>query len=82
MFIGLIIILLMVLTLPFVVKKVEHNLEVFLFIMGFSATIVSGALSTNLILEIFQNKLMYFIAFAVLFAGLIFKIIGLCQTFA
>jgi predicted cation transporter len=73
MFIGLIIILLMVLTLPFVVKKVEHNLEVFLFIMGLSATIISGVLNTNLILEVFENKLIYFITFAVLIAGLIFK---------
>lgn len=73
MFIGLTIILLMVLTLPFVVKKVEHNLEVFLFIMGLSATIISGVLSANLILEVFENKLIYFITFAVLIAGLIFK---------
>ncbi|HEY5563662.1 MAG TPA: DUF1646 family protein [Clostridiaceae bacterium] len=75
MFIGLIIILLMVLTLPFVVKKVEHNLEVFLFVMGFSATIISEVLSTNLILTIFENKLIYFITFAVLIAGLIFKVL-------
>jgi predicted cation transporter len=75
MFIGLAIVLLMVLTLPFVVKKVEHNLEVFLFIMGLSATIISGVLSTNLILEVFENKLIYFITFAVLIAGLIFKVL-------
>lgn len=74
MFIGLTIILLLVLTLPFVVKKVEHNLELFLFIMGLSSTIISGVLSINLIHEIFENKLIYFISFAVLFAGLIFKI--------
>jgi predicted cation transporter len=73
MFIGLVIILLMVLTLPFVIKKVEHNLEFFLFIMGLSATIISGVLNSNLILEVFQNKLIYFITFAVLIAGLIFK---------
>lgn len=75
MIIGLIIILLMVLTLPFVLKKVEHNLEVFLFIMGLSATIVSGVLGINLILEVFENKLIYFITFAVLIAGLIFKVL-------
>ncbi|MBU3182273.1 DUF1646 family protein [Clostridium psychrophilum] len=73
MFIGLVIILLMVLTLPFVVKEVENNLEVFLFVMGFSATIIAGVLSVNFILEVFQNKLLYFITFAVLIAGLIFK---------
>lgn len=75
MFIGLAIILLMVLTLPFVVKKVEHNLEIFLCVMGLLATIVSGVLSGNLILEIFENKLIYFITFAVLVAGLIFMIL-------
>ena len=32
--IGLVIILILVLFLPFSVKKVEHNLEVFLFVMG------------------------------------------------
>ncbi|MDI6879504.1 MAG: DUF1646 family protein [Desulfitobacteriaceae bacterium] len=72
MFIGLGIILLMVLVLPFVVKKVEHNLEIFLFSMGLLATIVSGVLSVNLILEVLENKLIYFITFAVLIAGLIF----------
>ena len=75
MFVGLIIILLMVLTLPFVVKKVEHNLEVFLFVMGLSATIIYGVLSANLILEVFENKLIYFITFAVLIAGLIFMVL-------
>lgn len=75
MFIGLAIILLMVLTLPFVVKAVEHNLEIFLCIMGLLATIISGVLSGNLILEIFENKLIYFITLAVLVAGLIFKIL-------
>lgn len=73
MFIGLVIILLLVLTLPFMIKIVEHNLEFFLFLMGLSATIVSGVLSTHLILDVFQNKLIYFITFAVLIAGLIFK---------
>ncbi len=72
MFIGLGIILLMVLVLPFVVKKVEHNLEIFLFSMGLLATIVSGVLSVNLILEILENKLIYFITLAVLVAGLLF----------
>lgn len=55
------------------VKKVEHNIVVFLFAMGLSATIISRVLSTNLILETFENKLLYFITFAVLIAGLIFK---------
>ena len=40
--IGLFIILIFVLFLPFSVKKVEHNLEIFLFIMGVAAALVSG----------------------------------------
>lgn len=75
MFIGLVIILLMVLVLPFLVKKVEHNLEVFLFIMGLFATVISGVLNSNLVIEIFENKLLYFITFAVLIAGLIFMVL-------
>jgi predicted cation transporter len=75
MYIGLGIILLMVLVLPFIFKKIEHNLEFFLFIMGVSATVVTGVLSPNLILALFENKLMYFITFAVLFAGLLFKVL-------
>jgi predicted cation transporter len=31
---GLTVILLLVLTLPFMIKKVEENLEPFLFVMG------------------------------------------------
>lgn len=73
MIIGLIIILLVILTLPFLVKKIEHNLEIFLFTMGLAASIVSGAMSTHLALEIFQNKMLYFITAAVLIAGILFK---------
>lgn len=73
--IGLVIVLLMVLVLPFMVKQVEHYLEYFLFIMGLSATIISGVLSIDLILGVFQNKFLYFITFAVLIAGLIFIVL-------
>jgi predicted cation transporter len=75
MFVGLGIILIMVLVLPFVVKKVEHNLEFFLFVMGFSSTIVSGVFNTQLLVEIMENKLIYFITFAVLVAGLLFMLL-------
>ncbi|MBC7341564.1 MAG: DUF1646 family protein [Clostridia bacterium] len=73
MIIGLSVILVLVLVLPFVVKQVEHNLEPFLFLMGIAATIVSGVLSTHLAAEILQNHLMYMITGAVLIAGLLFK---------
>jgi len=75
MYIGLGIILLMVLVLPFVVKKVESNLEIFLFVMGILATIIAGELSTHLVFDILTNKLIYFITLAVLFAGLLFKVL-------
>lgn len=75
MFVGLGIILLMVLVFPFVVKKIEHNLEYFLFVMGISATIISGVFRTQLLVEIMENKLMYFITFAVLAAGLLFMLL-------
>ncbi len=71
---GLIIILLLVLTLPFFVKAVEHNLEPFLFVMGLAATVISGVLSGHLVKEIFTNHLMYMITAAVLVFGLLFSV--------
>ncbi|MEW5898849.1 MAG: DUF1646 family protein [Bacillota bacterium] len=73
MIIGLIIILVLVLALPFLIKQVEHNLEPFLFVMGLAATIVSGVLGKELIIEILENHFMYMITAAVLIAGLLFK---------
>jgi predicted cation transporter len=70
---GLLIILVLVLTLPFLVKKVEHNLEIFLFVMGLAATVVSGVLGKELIIEILENHFLYMITAAVLLAGLLFK---------
>jgi predicted cation transporter len=72
--IGLIIILLLVLTLPFFVKAIERNLEPFLFVMGLAATIISGVFSSHLVKEIFTNHLMYMITAAVLIFGLLFKV--------
>jgi predicted cation transporter len=40
--IGLLVIVLIVLVGPFLVKKIEHNLEVFLFIMGVLAVTISS----------------------------------------
>lgn len=74
MVIGLLIVLLLTLVLPFVFKRIEHNLEIFLFIMGVAAAATSSALSKSLIIDIFQNKLLYMITAAVFIAGIIFKI--------
>lgn len=73
MIIGLVVILLLVLLLPILVKKVEHNLEAFLLIMGLSASIISSALSMEVVTEIFENKFMYMITVAVFAGGMIFK---------
>ncbi|MGE5403620.1 MAG: DUF1646 family protein [Candidatus Saccharibacteria bacterium] len=68
---GLVIVLLLVLSLPFVVKKVEENLEVFLFIMGLAAAIISGVLGKELALKALEEPIM--ITLAVLVAGLLFR---------
>lgn len=73
--IGLIIILLLTLTMPFISKKVEHNLEYFLFAMGLASTIVARVLNGQFLMEVFQNKLIYMITGAVLIAGLLFKLL-------
>ncbi|WP_462408856.1 DUF1646 family protein [Neobacillus sp. Marseille-QA0830] len=69
--IGLVIILILVLFLPFSVKKVEHNLEVFLFIMGIAAASISGMMDGHLIKKALVDPIN--ITLAVLIAGLICK---------
>lgn len=69
--IGLFIILILVLFLPFTVKKVEENLEPFLFIMGFAAAIISGVLDKELLIKALEDPIM--ITAAVLIASLLFK---------
>ena len=69
--IGLFIILILVLFLPFTVKKVEHNLEAFLFIMGIAAATVSGMMNMDLIGKALVDPIN--ITLAVLIAGLITK---------
>ncbi len=49
--IGLSTITLCVLTLPFIVKKIEHNLELFFLIMGALAVTISGLWNRGLIEE-------------------------------
>ncbi|HHW40757.1 MAG TPA: DUF1646 family protein [Syntrophomonadaceae bacterium] len=75
MLIGLVIILLLILTLPFLVKKVENNMELFLLVMGLLATICSGVINNSLIVGILKNHLLYMITAAVLFSGILFKIL-------
>ncbi|MFP7295616.1 DUF1646 family protein [Neobacillus niacini] len=69
--IGLVIILILVLFLPFSVKKVEHNLEIFLFVMGICAASISGMMDLHLIKKALVDPIK--ITLAVLIAGLICK---------
>lgn len=71
MILGLTVILLLVLFLPFTVKIVERNLEIFLFVMGIAAVIVSQALNLPLILKALKDPI--YITLAVLVAGLLFR---------
>lgn len=68
---GLGLILMLVLVLPFVSKRVEHNLEVFLFMMGTSAALISGVLGMELIAKALEEPVL--IAIAVLVSGVVFK---------
>ncbi len=70
-FAGLLIILALVLFLPFLTKKVEENLEVFLFIMGCVAVSITRQWSTSLIKEAFIEPIK--ITLAVFLAGLAFS---------
>ncbi len=71
MILGLSIILILVLFLPFTVKIVERNLEVFLFIMGISAVLVSQVLDSALIVKALEDPI--HITLAVIIAGLLFR---------
>jgi predicted cation transporter len=71
MMIGLMIILLLVLVLPFTVHKVEANLEIFLFVMGIISVFVSDAFSEELLRKALEDPV--HITAAVLVAGLLFK---------
>ena len=69
---ALFVIALLVLILPFKVKLVEHNLEVFLFIMGAAAVTVTSKWSAELIKLAAEEPIIKGIVPAVLIAGLIF----------
>lgn len=71
MIVGLLVILALVLFLPFSVKLVERNLELFLFFMGIVATVVSSELNLSLLSKAIKDPL--YITVAVFIAGLFFK---------
>lgn len=71
MILGLTIILILVLFLPFTVHAVEKNLEAFLFIMGLLAAMISQVLTGALFTKALVDPI--HITLAVLIAGLLFK---------
>lgn len=68
---GLVGITAAVFILPFLVKKIERDLEIFLFVMGLSAVTISGLWSRHLIFEALIEPIK--ISLAVLAAGLLFR---------
>ena len=68
---GLGLILAAVLVLPFASRKVEHNLELFLFVMGLGASAISGGLGVELAVKAVREPVL--ISLAVLAFGLTFR---------
>ncbi|WP_130863652.1 DUF1646 family protein [Bacilliculturomica massiliensis] len=62
-----------IILMPFLFKRVEENLEIFLFTMGVIATGATGTLTWQLAREIAAYRMLYMITAAVFLAGLIFK---------
>jgi predicted cation transporter len=62
--------------LPIVSKKVESNLEIFLFTIGILAALISSSINKELFLHIVENKFMYIISLAVLIWGFLFRILS------
>lgn len=71
--IALVIILLAVLVLPFSIRKVEENLEAFLFLMGLASVVVSKTMSWHLVGEALREPLA--ITMAVFLAGTVFYLL-------
>ncbi|GIN56296.1 DUF1646 family protein [Lederbergia ruris] len=69
--IGLTVVLILVLLLPFTVKTVEENLEAFLFLMGLAAAFISQVLDRSLFFKALEDPI--HITLAVLIAGLLFR---------
>lgn len=57
--------------MPFTVKIVERNLEIFLFIMGVATVIVSQVLDVSLVMKALKDPI--YITLAVIIAGLLFR---------
>ena len=72
-FVGLFIILAVVLFLPFSVKIIEEELEIFLFLMGCVAVSITSQWSMGLVKEALSEPIK--ITLAVLAAGFLFKLL-------
>ncbi len=70
MIIGLGLVFVIVLLAPFIIKRVEENLEAFLFVMGIIAASISSVWSLHLVRESLVEPIK--ITVAVLVAGLVF----------
>lgn len=70
--VALFAIFLLVLILPFRVKRVEHNIEIFLFVMGAAAVSVTGKWGWDLVKTAVEEPIRKGIVPAVLLAGLAF----------
>lgn len=73
MYITLSLMLILIFLLPLTEKKVENNLEIFLFIMGIISLIISKSISVNFFLETLTNHFLYMITGAVLFGGFLLR---------
>jgi predicted cation transporter len=70
---GLVVIIGLVLALPFLSKRIERQLEAFLFVMGVLAATISGVWSRHLVRGALVEPVK--ITLAVLFAGVLFRFI-------
>jgi predicted cation transporter len=73
MIIGLLIILLAIFVLPFAVKRIEEELEIFLFVMGVLAITITSQWNVGLITDAIAEPVA--ISLAVLVAGLVFRLL-------
>lgn len=71
MTVVLLLILVLVLFLPFFIKPIERNLELFLLVMGTIAAVSSGVLDIALLVKALQNPIK--ITLVVLVASILFK---------
>lgn len=71
--ISLTVIIMMALFLPFLVHKIEEQLEIFLFILGVAAVSITGVWSAHLVLEAALEPIN--ISLAVLVMGLLFRVL-------